>query len=181
MRQNGSKRWLAGGLLALFVWLAHGPAQAELASEQMVKAGFLYNFVKFTQWPGVREGDRSPLQICTPGAQPLDGQVALLHGRSIGSRIIEIRNNVQSSEWRSCAVLFIAEGDTSRMESAIRGLGNAPVLTVSDAQDFVQAGGMIGMRIDDNRVRFDINLGAAQRAGLALNSQMVKLAGQVLR
>jgi hypothetical protein len=174
-------RWLAGGLLALSVWLAHGQAQADPVSEQTVKAGFLYNFVKFTQWPGAREGDRSPIQICTPGAQPLDGQFSSLQGRFIGSRTVEIRNNVAASEWRSCLVLFITESDTNRMESAIRSLGNAPVLTVSDAPDFVQAGGMIGMRIDDSRVRFDVNLGAAQRAGLALNSQMVKLAGQVLR
>jgi hypothetical protein len=181
MRKIVSVRWLAGGLLALSVWLAHGLVQAEPISEQTVKAGFLFNFVKFTQWPGTREGDRSPLQICTPGSQPLEGQFALLHGRPIGTRTIEVRNNVPASEWRSCPVLFIAEGDTTRMESAIRSLGNAPVLTVSDAPDFVQAGGMIGMRIDDSRVRFDVNLGAAQRAGLALNSQMVKLAGQVLR
>jgi hypothetical protein len=181
MRWFRSMRWQAGGLLALCLCLLHGVVRAEQVSEQTVKAGFLYNFVKFTQWPGAREGDRSPLQICTPGSQPLDGQFVLLNGRPIGSRTIEIRTNVPASEWRNCPVLFIAESDTSRMEVTIRSLGNAPVLTVSDAPEFVQAGGMIGMSTENSRVRFDVNLGAAQRAGIALNSQMVKLAGQVLR
>jgi hypothetical protein len=176
-------RWLAGGLLALAVWLAHGPAlaQAQQASEQTVKAGFVYNFVKFTQWPAPRDSERGPLLVCTPGAQPLGGQFALLQGRPIGNRSIEIRTNVPASEWRDCLVLYFAEGDMHRLDTAVRSLGNAPVLTVSDAPDFVQAGGMIGLRIEDSRVRFDVNLGAAQRATLSLNSQMVKLAGQVLR
>ena len=57
----------------------------------------------------------------------------------------------------------------------------ATVLTISDQAGFVQAGGMIGLRVEDNRVRFDVNLLAAQRAGLTMSSQMLKLAGQVLR
>ena len=60
-------------------------------------------------------------------------------------------------------------------------MGNLPVLTVGDQNGFVQAGGMIGLRVEDSRVRFDVNLAAAQRAGLTLNSQMLKLAGQVLK
>jgi hypothetical protein len=176
-----SIRWLAGSLLALLVWLTHGDVYAQQASEQTVKAGFVYNFVKFTQWPAPRDSERGPLLICTPGSQPLGGQFALLQGRPIGNRTIEIRSQVPASEWRDCLVLFFAEGDMARLDSAIRTLAGSPVLTVSDAPDFVQAGGMIGMRIDDNRVRFDVNLGAAQRAGIVLNSQMVKLAGQVLR
>jgi len=173
--------WLAGGLLALICWAGVGPVRAQSVSEQTVKAGFIYNFVKFTQWSGAREGDRSPLLICTPGSQPLDGQFALLQGRPIGARSIEIRTSVPPSEWRGCQVLFLAEGDAHRLEPALRGLGTAPVLTLGDVPDFVQAGGMIGLRIEDNRVRFDVNLGAAQRAGLTLNSQMLKLAGQVVR
>ena len=86
-----------------------------------------------------------------------------------------------AADWRSCQVLYLADSDASRTESSLRTLGQAPVLTIGDQRDFVQAGGMIGLRVEDNRVRFDVNLGAAQRAGLTLNGQMLKLAGQVLR
>ena len=55
------------------------------------------------------------------------------------------------------------------------------MLTLGDIPEFAQSGGMIGLKIEDSRVRFDVNLGAAQRAGLTLNSQMLKLAGQVVR
>ena len=178
---SGSRRWLAGGLLALTACLAVGPARAQTASEDAVKAGFVYNFVKFTQWPGEREGDSRPLDICTPGALPLDGHFALLQGRMVGNRKIALRAQVAPADWRGCQVLYLSEADAGRAESGLRGLGSSPVLTISDQSGFVQAGGMIGLRAEDNRVRFDVNLLAAQRAGLTLSSQMLKLAGQVLR
>ena len=73
MPRFGPMRWLAGGLLALTACLAVGSVRAQAVSEDAVKAGFVFNFVKFTQWAGEREGDGRPLDICTPGALPLDG------------------------------------------------------------------------------------------------------------
>lgn len=181
MPRFGSMRWLAGGLLALTACLAVGSVRAQAVSEDAVKAGFVFNFVKFTQWSGEREGDNRPMDICTPGALPLDGQFALLQGRTVGNRKIALRAHVAPADWRACQVLYLPDGETGRVETFLRGLGNAPVLTISDQPGFVQAGGMIGLRVEDNRVRFDVNLLAAQRAGLTLSSQMLKLAGQVLR
>lgn len=177
-------RWQrTAGLLVLLCCVVRAPSTwAEpVASEEAVKAGFLFNFVKFTQWPRAREGDAGPLQVCTPGPQPLDGQFALLHGRLIGNRTLETRSHVASSDWRRCHVLFLTEGDAPRLDHIVRELRGESVLTVGDLPGFVQAGGMIGLRTEDNRVRFDINLGSAQRAGLTLNSQMIKLAGEVLK
>jgi len=99
----------------------------------------------------------------------------------VGARKIVLRTHVAPADWRSCQVLYLPDAEAGRAESSLRGLGSAPVLTISDQAGFVQAGGMIGLRMDDNRVRFDVNLLAAQRAGLTLSSQMLKLAGQVLR
>lgn len=181
MPHFGSIRRLAGGLLALTVCLAVGPLRAQEISEEAVKAGFVYNFVKFTQWTGDRDSDGRPLNICTPGALPLDGQLALLHGRMVGSRKLVLRSHVAVSEWRTCQVLFLSLTETGRTETTLQSLSSAPVLTISDQPGFVQAGGMMGLRVEDNRVRFDVNLLAAQRAGLILSSQMLKLAGQVLQ
>lgn len=175
-------RTLAAGLTALLSGaFGMAPASAQTASEQAVKAGFVYNFIKFTQWSATREGDASVLHICTPGALPLEGQFAKLQGRLVGARPIEVHANSPSSDWRNCAVLFITETDASRLDAILRSLGNAPVLTVGDLPDFAKAGGMIELRMADSRVKFDVNLASAQRAGLQLNSQMLKLAGQVIK
>lgn len=176
-------RQLKAGLIALLccaLWV--GPATAQQQpSEAAVKAGFIVNFVKFTQWGPARDNDPGPIQLCAPGTQPLEGQFAKLSGRLIGTRKLEVRTNVMTSEWRGCDVLFIGEADSSRLDTVLRAVEAAPVLTVGDFPGFTKAGGMIGLRMDDNRLKFDVNLGSAQRSGLLLNSQMVKLAGQVIK
>lgn len=172
----------AAGLLALvcaLLWALASPgAQAQTVSESAVKAGFVYNFIKFTQWPGQREG--APIRLCAASAQPLDGQLSLLQGRSLGSRVIYVRLATPPAEWRQCDVLFLGEGDADRLHLLSSRMASAPVLTLGDLPGFVDAGGMIGLRVEASRVRFDVNLNSAQLSGLVLNSQMLKLAGKVV-
>lgn len=174
-------RWLIAWLLLLTGWTGSGGLWAQTVSESMVKAGFIYNFIKFSQWPQTREGERPTLVICTPGTRTLDGHYLALNGRAVDGRRIEVRMQTPASDWRQCQMVFFEDADDSRLAASLGSLGNAPVLTVGDSPNFVQSGGMIGLRRDDSRVRFDINLGAAQRAGITLNSQMTKLAGEVVR
>jgi hypothetical protein len=173
---------LAAGLLTCLCLAANGGTTlAQQPTETGVKAGFIFNFVKFTQWSDIREDNGAPLLICALGADPLDGQLALLNGRQVRNRVIEIRQRTSAGEWRNCDALYLADSDAGRVEAVIRGVAGARVLTIGDLPGFVQAGGMIGLRIEEKRMRFDVNLVAAQRAGLKLSSQMLKLAGQVLQ
>lgn len=181
MRHRSISRWLIAGLLSLAGWTGGAAVWAQSFSEPKVKAGFIYNFIKFSQWPQAREGERATVVICTPSTHALDGHYRALNGRVVDGRTIEVRMQAPASDWRQCQMVFFDESDSGRLAASLRSLGNAPVLTVGDSPDFVQSGGMIGLRRDDSRVRFDINLGAAQRAGLTLNSQMTILAGEVLR
>lgn len=157
-------------------------ARADSASEEGAKAGFVYNFVKYTEWPLPAEGaGAAPLQICTPGGRPLDGQLALLQGRPLQGREINIRLNVRSGDWEDCHALFLAGEDRNWAAAAVRAAAVTPLLTIGDLPGFAQAGGMIELKTVGNRMRFDVNLAAAQRAGLRLSSQMLKLANQVLQ
>lgn len=175
-----SARWRATGLALLLSVLGQG-VWAQAASEAAVKAGFVFNFIKFTQWPASRDGAVAPIRLCAPSALPLEGQLALLGGRNVGSRVIDVRTSVAPGEWRQCDVLFLGDGDADRLSTLQPRLANAPVLTLGDVPGFVEAGGMIGLRVEASRVRFDVNLDSAQLSGLVLNSQMIKLAGRVLQ
>lgn len=177
-----SRHWIKRLLAGLAcVALAAGGVSAQPLSEATVKAGFVFNFAKFTLWPEAKHADDVTLGICALGAHPLDGQLALLQGRQIGKRTLQVRANVPPNEWRDCHVLYVSNAQAARVELVVRTVAGAPVLTVSDAPGFIEAGGMIGLHVEDSRLRFDINKGAAERAGLKLNSQMLKLAGQVLQ
>jgi hypothetical protein len=55
-------------------------------------------------------------------------------------------------------------------------LRGASVLTVGDHDDFATTGGVIHFTRENYRVRFEINVRAAERAGLRISSKLLQLA-----
>lgn len=172
-----------GALLCVMLTCLAWPAAAEVdrAQVEAVMAGFVYNFVKFAEWPGIPSDSQQPLRVCASGAHPLGGQLARLQDRNILQRRVVVLTQVAPAEWPGCHVLFVGSGEGGKLDTVLRGLGRKPVLTVGTLPGFIQAGGMIGMRQADNRIRFEVNLAAAQRVDLKLSSQMLKLASEVLQ
>lgn len=163
---------LLGALLGLAL-----PGLADTLSEDRVKAGFIYNFVKYTDWPAA--ATNVSLRVCSPGQQALSGELRQLQGRPAQGRTIEVELAVRPEQWKTCQVLFIPGNDTKLTTVALESVARLPVLTVSDSPEFIDTGGMIGLKQMAGRIRFDINLGSTRRAGLSLSSQLLKLADKV--
>ena len=182
LRRTG-RLWRAEALALAFALASPATVSAQPAGadEATVKAGFVLNFIKFTQWPAARATPGAPLRLCALSDTALPGALELLEGRLVSGRPIGVRRRVPPTDLRQCDAVFLGEGDAPALDGVLRQLGSAPVLTLGDLPGFVAAGGMIGLRIESDRVRFDVNLAVAQRSGLALSSQMLQLAGQVLR
>jgi hypothetical protein len=163
-----------GGCLALAHVL---PIRAQQFSEYEVKAAFLYNFAKFVEWPD--EGSTRPLALCVLGDNPFGDALAALEGKRVRGRLLETRRDIYDDDTPGCHVLFINEIDKSRLVRILKRLQRLPVLTVSDGSAFVKNGGIIAFVSVDNRIQFEINLGAAQNARLKISSQLLKLARRV--
>ncbi len=170
--------WLLATLLLAWM-LPAAPLRADAGVEDELKAGFVLNFTKYTEWPPGAANSHE-LLICGVEPQSLSGRLESLHERRLSGRVIRVLAPSRSSEWSGCQVLFIDADAHIRPETVLRMLGQAPVLTVSDAPGFAQAGGMIGLKLRAGRMRFEINQGAARAAGLVLSSQLLKLADTVL-
>jgi hypothetical protein len=155
-----------------------GTCRADSVAEDSVKAGFVYNFAKFVSWPA--ETDKGALKVCTLGPV-LSGKIALLDGRTAQRRNIEVESATTPREWRACDILYLGSGDTSQRDDILTAVASVPVLTVSDLPAFVRSGGIIGLKVVDNRVAFDVNLAAARRAGLSISSQILNLATEVVQ
>jgi hypothetical protein len=166
------------GALLLALMLLIGVSHADTVEEDNIKAGFVLNFAKYTEWPAAALGG-GELRVCALGAQPLAGKLGQLQGRQVQGREIAVRVPAKQEDWRECHVLFVPASEAARVDALLRTLGQAAVLTIGDGNDFVEAGGMIGMKQRGGRIRFDVNLAAARRAGLNLSSQMLKLADEV--
>lgn len=166
--------------LLLGTWLLAWPAppHGQQLDEDGVKAGFILNFAKFTTWPQ-SPAERGELRVCGLGARPLGGKLALLQTLKAQDLPVRVQLAPRAEEWRDCHVLFVPDDEAGRIPTVLRSLGRSPVLTVSDSPDFVQQGGMVGLKRRGGRIRFDVNLAAARETGVNLSSHLLKLADEV--
>jgi hypothetical protein len=150
--------------------------------EYQVKAAFLYHFAQLVDWPAdALTGDGNSLFLCTFGEDPFQGVLErTIAGKAIGSRVIRIRHLKEPEEMQSCQIVFLGKSETKRIPMLLEDLHNAPVLTVGETAGFLDAGGMVCFLLEENRVRFAINLDAAEAARLKIGSRLLVLAQSVV-
>jgi hypothetical protein len=152
-----------------------GQAEEQLVTEYRIKAAFLYNFSRFVSWPEeIRQTDR--FTICVLGIDPFGNALDSLAGKAVHDSQLDILHLPGTDVAGECRVVFVSDSETDRIDSILAPLEDRPVLTVSDSAAFAEKGGMIGLRLANNKVRFDINIDAAQRAGLNISSKLLSLA-----
>jgi hypothetical protein len=157
--------------------------QAPKPTDYQVKAAYLYNFGRFVEWPAKgATPQNSSFTICVLGEDPF-GQAldATLAGETIGNQKVTARRISSLQESADCQILFISSSEAKRLNKIMEALGNSAVLTVSDIPQFSQRRGMIQLLMEGNRIRFEVNLAATQRAGLTLSSELLKVATAVRR
>jgi hypothetical protein len=166
---------LAAALVALPARRAR--AAATVAGEYEVKAAFLYNFARYVEWPPGAVPAGQPFVIAVLGHDPFGPALdAVLRGRTIRDRPLAVRRLARLDEMETAQVLFIARSEGDEVARILRRLEGQPVLTVGEEPDFAQQGGVVRFRVDQDRVGFEINIDSAERAGLKMSSQLLKLA-----
>ena len=157
-----------------------GCAQSQ-ADEYHVKAAFLFHFAQLVIWPADAPSADKSLGVCTVGDDPFHGALETeVEGKTVGSRTMHIRHLKLTEDLRECQIVFAGKEEDKHISSLIATLGNAPVMTVGENDGFLQQGGIIRFCLEDNRVRFEINLEAAERARLRISSRLLLLAKRVI-
>jgi hypothetical protein len=151
------------------------------AAEYQVKAAFLFHFAQLVEWP-VDSAVDAPVNLCIfendSHRRDIQGTV---DGKPIGDSTFHVRTLHMAQDARGCSLLFVSS-ENSRHEGAIlNSLRGLPVLTVGEDDGFLSDGGMIRFRLEGDHVRFDVNLAAADSAGLRISSRLLLLATHVLR
>lgn len=149
-------------------------------TEHEVKAAFLYNFAKFTEWPASEVGAGSTMNLCFTGNGRFKSALQKLQGRDVHGHTLNIRTLSDLANPDDCHMLFISASESRRLDRLLETIADKKgLLSISDASGFSNQGGMIELKVVDNRVRFAINLGAARKAGLNLSSKLLRLAAVV--
>lgn len=143
-------------------------AQAEVAvPDQDAKAKALASFPDFVRWPGQEPG----VTIGILGEDSIGDSLEKLHATVKRSRRVE--------DLKDCRVIFIAKSEQPQIGAIIDSLGEASVLTVGETEGFAKDGGIIGFTVVGDKVRFEINTSAARRAGLKIDSRLMRLAVRI--
>jgi len=154
--------------------------EAQASGEYQVKAAFLYNFLKFVDWPAQSfASDSSPFIIGVVGDDRFNSAIdQAISGKTANGRSIIAKRFKSFKSLTYCHILFIStsERDNVRQILATTGPG---VLTVSESDGFIQSGGIINFTIVDSKVRFEINHSAADRAGVKISAKLLSLARAV--
>jgi YfiR/HmsC-like len=157
-------------------------AQSNISSEYQVKAAFLFHFAQFVDWPPEAFKDAgAPLTYCTVGEDPFRGALdASMSGKTIDGRPVRVLHFKLGQEVQTCQILFLGAPEKKSLAATLVNLGASPVLTVGESQNFIEQGGMIGFLWEDNKVHFEINLEAAERAKLKISARLLTLAKTVI-
>lgn len=158
------------------------PGDGAAHSEDEIESAMLYNFTKFVEWPeGALGASGNSVVVGVWGADPMAPVLAAaLRNRTIYGHPVVVRRLDSLAEAKSCAVLMVGSWDRKEIARIVGSVAHSAVLTIGERAQFARLGGVIAFIRDGSRVRFEINLDAAERAHLQVSSKLLRLAA-VLR
>jgi hypothetical protein len=175
---NLRKLWCLALLMTVFVGLVNNAGAQPQPSEYDLKAAFLFNFAKFVEWPPEAFAEtNSPIVIGILGKNVFgDTLEKIINNRKVNNRGFEFRHFDSTSETTNCQILFVSSSEKNDFAKIVSALHNASVLTVSEADGFLKAGGMVNFLIEGKNIRFQISDEAAKKARLNISSKLLSLA-----
>lgn len=168
-----------------FLLLVSGATQSvrgqTTLDEYQVKAAFLFHFAQLVDWPAdTNGGGNHSLNFCVFDDDPQRHALqSTLEGKRIGERVLHVRQLSEPQNIPGCNILFLSRDEAPRQSAILRALHDQPILTVGETESFLSDGGMIRFHLEADRIRFDINLAAADSAHLKISSRLLLLATTV--
>ena len=151
------------------------------SSEYLIKAGFIYNFAKFVEWPSAAFSQAdSPIVIGVLGTDPFGNVLdRIVEGKKLGPRGFVVRRykwGKDVKDLKDCKILFVSSSERTHVDEILQSVKGLPILTVGETPGFAERGGVIRFTLEDNRVRFEVNVDAAHQADLNISSRLLTLA-----
>ena len=184
-------------------------ADSAPSKEYQVKAAFIYNFIKFVDWPQVADSESDekakdstkPITIGIIGENPFGNAFEAITKKKIQNKKVVIKhfggftkNSTRYKEGgqtrykykdadalKACQVIFVSSSETEYHKEIIDTVKDNCVLTIGETKDFLQSGGIVGFVTEEKKVKFGINLIAAENAQLKIRSKLLRLAKRVIK
>jgi hypothetical protein len=152
-------------------------ASAQNVTEPALKAAFIYNFAKFTEWPADSMSGQEPFVLCVVGDAAVgDALKRAVNARVLAGHAMSVSSLVQGSPPGKCQVLYISGVTAAQAAQLVTGERDLPVLTISDLEGFIGLGGIARFFFENGQLRFSVHLESAERAHLRISSRLLTLA-----
>jgi len=154
------------------------PVWAQEVSASQVKAAFLYNFAKFVDWPpGAFATNPAVITLGILEREPIAASVEALQGKEVQGRKLVVKRCRDLEELKKCQIFFASASEKPELAQIMAGLKGRPVLIVTDeVDDFARLGGIVNLTRLNDKIRFHIDINNAEKSGLKISSQLLKLA-----
>jgi hypothetical protein len=176
-------RWIAAAALVLAA--THGSSawsQDQQNPEYSIKAAFLCKFGNYVAWPaGPAHADAAPaFRIgVLASTEFADELISAARGQTVNGQAIVVQRLERGDSLDGLSILFIARTHAARTAEALVAVKDKPVLTVTESDQGLASGAIVNFVIVDNKVRFDVSLGAAERSKLKISARLLGVARQV--
>jgi hypothetical protein len=191
-------------VLALALFVMPGAARAHQADsahsrEYQIKTAFLYNFIKFVDWPKEKIGNgNEPIIIGIIGEHPSEEALGTIKSKKVKGKNIVVKQFESFEELKKsggndkaelagkiealtkCHLLFICSSEEEYLKEIINSVKDHSVLTVGEVKGFLEAGGIINFLMEEKKIRFEVNIDAARQAELEIRSKLLRLAKRVV-
>ncbi len=151
---------------------------AKKLDEYAVKAAFVFNFIRFIQWPDTAfPSEDAPFRLCFIGRDDTGKQFKVIQGKKNGKRSLNVNQSKTLKTPETCDILFISKDvDPMLSKSLLEAVRGKPVLTIGESKNFTKQGGIINFFSKNNRLHFEINISGAKEQNLKLSSRLLNLA-----
>jgi uncharacterized protein DUF4154 len=155
-------------------------AQTRPPAQHEVEAAYLYQFGRYVDWPSTRPPNSEGFNICVLGADPFGSALDdIVRGKVIADQQVAIKRILRAGDSQNCRIVFVSPSEESRVPVILKALEGTGIVTVGRGAQFTRRGGMIAFTSEDKKVRFIVNLTAADAANVRLSSQLLRVAASV--
>ena len=171
------RRYTRSAVLILALTCGLGGRAQDITPEYQLKAAFVAKFPEFTEWPSAALDVRRTIDICIARPNPFGKALSeFVAGETLRGRSLQVREIATPADLAPCLLLFVPNAPVIDRRTLLASAQKLPLLTIGDSPTFLDDGGIVHLRLVDGRVRFDINVRAADRVGIRFSSQLLRLA-----
>jgi hypothetical protein len=162
---------------------SEGFASSVAITESQVKAAYLYNFAKFISWPerAFAKAD-APIEICVLDDTSFESTLReIVFSHTVDGHPLLVVHVTAVADAHDCHILFIPSMQDKQARTLIEAIGNKSIVTVGEAQGFLEEGGIIRFALQEGKVRFQVNQRAAAQSGVRISARLLGVAIQVIQ